>query len=87
MYNNYISTLASVHPGRPYKIGEETLYSDPRALSVYELMIVMSIPLDWPIPEWVDESMLRMVIGEGIPSKMARDIVNVLVTNIGDKNI
>lgn len=87
MYNNYISTLASVHPGRPYKIGNETLYSDPRALSVYELMIVMSIPLDWPIPDWVDESMLRMVIGEGIPSKMARDIVNVLVKNIGEKNI
>lgn len=86
MYNNYISTLASVHPGRPYLKDGEVLYSDARALSVYELLIVMSIPEDWPIPDWVDESMLRMVIGEGIPSKMARDIVNVLVAELEQRN-
>lgn len=86
MFNNYISTLATVHPGRPYEVDGETLYSDPRALSVYELLIVMSIPLDWPIPDWVDDSFLRSVIGEGIPSKMARDIVKELIDcleNIG----
>lgn len=82
MFNNYISTLATVHPGRPYEKDGETLYSDPRALSVYELFIVMSIPLDWPIPDWVDDSFLRFVIGEGIPSKMARDIVNELIIQL-----
>lgn len=82
MYNNYISTLATVHPGRPYLVCNETLYSDPRALSVYELLIVMSIPLNWPIPEWVNDSMLRSVIGEGIPSKMARDIVHELIIRL-----
>lgn len=86
MYNNYISTLASVHPGRPYRKDGTVLYSDPRALSVYELLIVMSIPTDWPIPEWANESMLRMVIGEGIPSKMARDIVNALVSELKQRN-
>lgn len=80
MYNNFISTLASVHPGRPYKSKSgEILYSDPRVLSVYELLIVMSIPLSWPIPSWCDDSFLRAVIGEGIPSKMARDILNQLL--------
>ena len=82
MFNNYISTLATVHPGRPYKMNGVTLYSDPRALSIYELLIVMSIPLDWPIPDWVDDSFLRRVIGEGIPSKMARDIVNELIQHL-----
>ena len=82
MFNNYISTLATVHPGRPYEVDGETLYSDPRALSVYELLIVMSIPLDWPIPEWVDDSFLRMVIGEGIPSKMSHDIVKELIEQL-----
>ena len=82
MFNNYISTLATVHPGRPYRANGETLYSDPRALSVYELLIVMSIPLDWPIPEWVDDSFLRAVIGEGIPSKMSRDIVKELIIQL-----
>lgn len=89
MFNNYISTLATVHPGRPYETNGETLYSDPRALSVYELLIVMSIPLDWPIPQWVDDSFLRSVIGEGIPSKMSRDIVKELIdqlTSIGFEN-
>jgi DNA (cytosine-5)-methyltransferase 1 len=82
MFNNYISTLATVHPGRPYEKDGEILYSDPRALSVYELLIVMAIPLDWPIPDWVDDSFLRSVIGEGIPSKMARDIVKELLDRL-----
>lgn len=55
MFNGYMSTLATVHPGRPYEKDGEVLYSDARALSVYELFIVMSIPLDWPVPDWVDD--------------------------------
>ena len=81
MFNGFISTLATVHPGRPYEDNGVILYSDPRALSIYELMIVMSIPTDWNIPDWADDSFLRSVIGEGIPSKMAHDILNQLVEN------
>ena len=82
MYNGYMSTLATVHPGRQYEKNGEILYSDARVLSVYELFIVMSIPLDWPVPEWVDDSFLRFVIGEGIPSKMAKDILQNLLIRI-----
>ena len=82
MNNSYISTLATVHPGRPYEKNGELLYSDPRVLSVYELLIVMTIPLNWPIPEWVNDSLLRAVIGEGIPSKMAHDILRELIINL-----
>lgn len=82
MNNSYISTLATVHPGRPYEKNGEILYSDPRVLSVYELLIVMTIPLNWPIPEWVNDSLLRAVIGEGIPSKMAHDILRELIINL-----
>ena len=84
MFNGFISTLATVHPGRPYEANGQQLYSDPRALSVYELLIVMSIPTDWPIPDWADDSFLRSVIGEGIPSKMARDILYQLVSAYND---
>jgi len=84
MFNNFISTLATVHPGRAYVKDGETLYSDPRVLSVYELMLVMSIPKKWPIPEWVDDSFLRSVVGEGIPSKMAHDIMKELLAHIAD---
>ena len=82
MFNGFISTLATVHPGRPYEDNGVVLYSDPRALSIYELMIVMSIPNDWNIPDWADDSFLRSVIGEGIPSKMAHDILNQLVEKL-----
>ena len=84
MFNGFISTLAVVHPGRPYEFNGVILYSDPRAFSIYELMIVMSIPSYWNIPEWVDDPFLRAVIGEGIPSKMARDILLQLVSHLNE---
>lgn len=80
--NGVISSLACVHPGRPYKCGDETLYSDPRVLSIYEILIVSSLPLDWPIPNWADENLIRRVIGEGIPSKLIKVIVENLIKQL-----
>ena len=80
--NGVISSLACVHPGRPYQENGETLYSDPRVLSLYEVMIVSSLPLDWPIPEWADENLVRNVIGEGIPSKLIKVIVEHLISKL-----
>ncbi len=81
--NGVISSLACVHPGRPYRneSGEE-LYSDARVLSIYELLIVMSLPLDWPIPDWASETFVRKAIGEGIPSKLIKEIMNVLIRQL-----
>lgn len=81
--NGVISSLACVHPGRPY-VDENgvTLYSDARVLTIYELLIVMSLPLDWPIPEWAGESFIRKVFGEGIPAKLVREIMTVLVRQL-----
>jgi DNA (cytosine-5)-methyltransferase 1 len=83
--NGVISSLACVHPGRKYisESGEE-LYSDARVLTIYELLIVMSLPLDWNIPDWADESFIRKVIGEGIPSKLVRAIVGELTRQLGE---
>jgi len=80
--NGVISSLACVHPGRPYIQNGVTLYSDPRVLSIYELMIVSSIPIDWNIPSWASDTMIRKVIGEGIPSKMITVIINKLLNMI-----
>ena len=83
--NGVISSLACVHPGRKYisESGEE-LYSDARVLTIYELLIVMSLPLEWNIPDWADESFIRKVIGEGIPSKLVRAIVGELTRQLGE---
>ena len=80
--NGVISSLACVHPGRPYELNGETLYSDPRVLTIYELLIVSSLPLDWNIPSWAKESFIRKVIGEGIPSRMITVIVEQLLKQL-----
>ncbi len=69
MDNRKISSQNNVHPGR--YIGTdadgEVVYSDPRALSLFELMRIMSLPDNWPLPKNVSEAFVRSVIGEGIP--------------------
>lgn len=80
--NGVISSLACVHPGRPYTVNGEVLYTNPRVLTIYEVMIVSSLPLDWPIPEWADENLIRKVIGEGIPSRLIKVIVEELLSKI-----
>ena len=80
--NGVISSLACVHPGRPYIRDGEVLYSDPRVLTIYEILIVSSLPLDWPIPTWANESLIRKVIGEGIPSKLIKVIVEQLIKQL-----
>lgn len=81
--NGVISSLACVHPGRPYKNANgDELYSDARVLTIYELLIVMSLPLDWPIPDWATETFIRKVFGEGIPSKLVREIMNELLKQL-----
>ena len=82
MNNGVISSLACVHPGRPYISNGEELYSDPRVLSIYELLIVSSLPLDWNIPDWANESFIRKLIGEGIPSPMITVIINELLKHL-----
>lgn len=81
--NGVISSLCCVHPGRPFKsTNGATLYSDPRVLSIYELFIVSTLPLDWKIPEWADETFIRKVIGEGIPSLMVKNIMLELINKL-----
>ena len=69
MDNRKISSQNNVHPGRKEGIDKNghVIYSDPRALTLYEIMIIMSIPNNWPIPSNTSEAFLRRIIGEGIP--------------------
>lgn len=68
--SNIISAFSTVHPGRVLVDSQDETkrqYSDPRVLSIYELLILSSLPLDWDIPEWASDCFIREVIGEGIP--------------------
>lgn len=77
-----ISAFSTVHPGRcivDSEIDEERLYSDPRALTIYELLILSSLPLDWNIPDWATDVLIRKVIGEGIPPLLIKKAIETLI--------
>lgn len=80
-YNGIIGSQNNVHPGRPWKKDADgnMMYTNPRVLSIYELLIVSSLPTDWNIPEWASGGLIRHVIGEGIPPLLVKKIV----ANIG----
>lgn len=76
-----ISTFSTVHPGRLINEGnneDERLYSDARVLTIYELLIISSLPLNWNVPEWANEILIRKVIGEGIPPLLIKRAIENL---------
>ena len=80
-YNGAVCSHDNVHPGRRLRKKEngEIQYSDARVLSIYELMLVMSLPKDWPIPSWANESLIRHAIGEGIPPLIIKKLMENLL--------
>ena len=79
--SNVISAFSTVHPGRCITENEDDrlrVYSDPRALSIYELMIVSSLPANWNVPSNTPEAFLRSTIGEGIPPLFVKKLFNNL---------
>jgi len=77
--NGVISSLCCVHPGRKRNIGANSIFSDPRVLTIYELMIISTIPTNWNIPDWATDSFIRKVIGEGIPPLLVKKIMANIV--------
>jgi len=83
MDNRKISSQNNVHPGR--FLGTDSdghdIYSDARALTLYEIMKIMTIPDDWPIPSNTSEAFLRRVIGEGIPPLFVKQVFEKIPIN------
>ena len=69
--NHLISGHNNVHPGRQNPDGT---WSDARVLTLREIIIVSSLPLDWNIPEDIPEATLRIIIGEAIPPLLCKKI-------------
>lgn len=76
MDNRKISSQNNVHPGlKEYvDVNGDDIYSDARALTLYELMKIMSIPDSWPVPDDTSEAFLRRIIGEGIPPLFVKKV-------------
>lgn len=80
MANRKISSQGNVHPGRPLGRDKDgnRIYSDPRVLTLYELMRIMTIPDSWPLPDSVSEPFIRSVIGEGIPPLFTKQLFGMI---------
>lgn len=81
MDNRKISSQDNVHPGNVEGFDKkgEIIYSDARVLTLYELMKIMSIPDNWPVPENTSEAFLRRIIGEGIPPLFVKKVFEKLI--------
>ena len=72
-YTSRLGSQENGHPGRAIIDSdneEERIWSDPRVLSIFELMRVSSLPDDWNLPDKVSSNVVREVLGEGIPPKL-----------------
>lgn len=78
--NHLISGHNNVHPGRLLPDGT---WSDARVLTLRELLIVSSLPLDWNIPDNISETEIRIMIGEAIPPMLCKRIVETIFTEEG----
>jgi Site-specific DNA methylase len=81
MDNRKISSQNNVHPGRYMGLDKngDVVYSDARALSLYELMKVMSLPESWPLPLDANAAFVRSIIGEGIPPMFVKRVFENII--------
>lgn len=75
--NHLMSGHNNVHPGRLLPDGTQ---SDARVLTLRELIIVSSLPLDWDLPEDIREVSVRELIGEAVPPLLTKKIVERIFT-------
>lgn len=76
-WNGIMGSQNNVHPGREWKKDKygDMMYTNPRVLTIYELLIVSTLPTDWDIPDWANNQLIRFVIGEGVPPLMVKKII------------
>jgi len=70
-----ISSHSNVHPGQ---LKEDGTYSDARVLTILELLIVASLPLEWDIPDWASDRFIRHAIGESVPPLLFKKVLETL---------
>ena len=81
--NHLMSGHNNVHPGRLLPDGT---WSDARVLTLRELIIVSSLPLDWNIPDNYPEAQIRIIIGEAIPPMLSKRIVEQIFSEGSEEN-
>lgn len=88
-YTSRLGSQENGHPGHPIVDSpdeEKRIWSDPRTLSIFELMRVSSLPDDWNIPANASSNVIREIIGEGVPPKLIEAALIELEGKIDEKH-
>ena len=73
MSSGSISSQNNVHPGRFIK--KTNIWSDARVLTIYELILLTSLPTNLKIPNGTTDKNLRELFGECVPSKFMYNLI------------
>lgn len=71
--------IGSHNTVHPWRLRNDWTYSDARVLTIYELLILTSLPLNWNIPLWATDTFIRHMIWESVPPLMLKKIVEWMV--------
>lgn len=88
-YTSRIGSQENGHPGRVIVDSpdeEKRIWSDPRVLSIFELMRVSSLPDDWNLPDDASSNVIREILGEGVPPKLLEYAIIELERFINERN-
>lgn len=78
MSSGSISSQNNVHPGNEYLDNGIKKWDNPRALSVYEIILLTGLPDSWDPPLGTKEKLVRDIIGEAIPPQLVKKLVDTL---------
>ena len=88
-YTSRIGSQENGHPGYPIVDSdneEERLWSDPRTMTIFELMRLSSLPDDWNIPHDASTNVIREILGEGVPPRLVEQALVSLEGLINERN-
>lgn len=88
-YTSRIGSQENGHPGYPIVDSdneEERLWSDPRTMTIFELMRLSSLPDDWNIPHDASTNVIREILGEGVPPRLVEQALVSLERLINERN-
>ena len=80
-YTSRLGSQENGHPGHPIIDSDDEskrIWSDPRTMTIFELMRISSLPDDWNIPDKTSSNVIREIIGEGVPPKLIESAIKNL---------
>lgn len=89
-YTSRIGSQENGHPGYPIVDSvkeEERIWSDPRTMTIFELMRLSSLPDDWNIPDNTSTNVIREILGEGVPPRLLESAIVELERRIKEHEV